>query len=70
MEQVILSIPKAIAADIQNGGATSLARRLMEFAAIEAYESGIITEHHVTEMLEFESREELLEFFNGLESEA
>jgi len=42
---------------------TTLARRLMELAAIEAYESGLITERQVMETLEFESREQLLEFF-------
>jgi hypothetical protein len=63
MEQVILSIPETVAADIQNGGATPLARRLMELAAIEAYESGLITERQVMETLGFESREDLLEFF-------
>jgi hypothetical protein len=63
MEQVTLSIPETVAADIQNGGATPLARRLMELAAIEAYESGLITERQIMETLEFESREELLDFF-------
>jgi hypothetical protein len=63
MEQVVLNIPETVAADIQNGGATSLARRVMELAAIKAYESGIITERQVMEMLEIESREDLLEFF-------
>src|SRR5262245_6475178 len=63
MEQVILSIPETVAADIQNGSDAPLARRLTELAAIEAYESGLITEGQVMETLGFESREDLLEFF-------
>lgn len=63
MEQVILSIPETVAADIRNGGATPLERRVMELAAIAAYESGLITERQVMETLGFESREALLEFF-------
>ncbi len=63
MEQVILNIPETVAVDIQNGGATPLARRLMELAAIKAYESDLITERQVMEMLEFKSPEDLLEFF-------
>jgi hypothetical protein len=54
-----------VASDIRNGGATPLARRMMELAAIEAYESGIITEYQVMEMLEFESREELPRIFQA-----
>ncbi|SRR6266498_1553053 len=63
MEQVTLSIPESVAADIQNGAAMPLARRLIELAAVKAYESDLITERQVMETLGFESREQLLEFF-------
>jgi hypothetical protein len=63
MEQVTLSIPDTVAADIRNGAATPLARRLMELATVKAYESDLITEGQVMETLGFESREDLLEFF-------
>ena len=63
MEQVTLSIPEAVAADIQNGAAMPLARRLIELAVVKAYESDLITERQVMETLGFESHEEILEFF-------
>lgn len=42
---------------------TPLARRLLELAAIQAHEANLITEQEVIEMLGFEDREELWEFF-------
>ena len=62
-----MSIPETVAADIQNGAAMPLARRLIELAAVKAYESDLITEGQVMETLGFESREDLLEFFRRYE---
>jgi hypothetical protein len=52
-------IPDDVAADIQNGSATPLPRRLLEFAAIRAYEAGFVTEWGVIDMLGLADREEL-----------
>ena len=57
------TIPDNVAAAIQNGSTTPLPRRLLELAAIKAHEAGLITELEVMEMLGFEDREELYEFF-------
>lgn len=54
-----LTIPDDVAADIQNGGNTPLARRLLELAALQAYQSGLITKYQVQIMLGFESRFEV-----------
>ncbi|HZF40946.1 MAG TPA: UPF0175 family protein [Blastocatellia bacterium] len=62
-----MSIPETVAADIQNGATIPLARRLIELAAVKAYESDLITEGQVMETLGFEGREELLEFFRRYE---
>jgi hypothetical protein len=61
--EVTLTVPDAVAEEIQNGENTSLARRLLELAAIKAHEADLITEREVMEMLGFEDREELYEFF-------
>jgi len=63
--QVVLTIPDAVASEIQNGGSMPLSRRLLEFAAIQAHEAELITERDVMEMLGFECREELYEFFKA-----
>ena|GEM_PF-872867 len=57
-----VTIPDNVAAGIQNGSATPLTRRLFELAAIKAYESNLMTEDEVMEMLGFEDQEELDEF--------
>jgi len=57
------TIPDDVAAEIQNGTTAPLARRLLELAAIKLYEADRITSRQVQEMLGFESREELFEFF-------
>lgn len=54
-----VTIPDDVAADIQNGSSAPLSRRLLELAAVQAYESGLITKHQVKEMLGFESRFEV-----------
>ena len=61
--EITLTIPDDVAADIQNGSSTPLSRQLLELAAIQAHESDFITEREVMEMLGFEDREELYEFF-------
>lgn len=58
-------IPDEVAADIQNGSTTPLPRRLLELAAIRAYEAGLVTEWGVIDMLGFEDREELYDFFKA-----
>ena len=50
------TIPDDVAAGIQNGSSTPLARRLLELAAIKAYEADLITKYQVQEMLGYESR--------------
>jgi hypothetical protein len=49
-----VTIPDDVAADIQNGSSTPLARRLLELAAIKAYEADLISTRQVREMLGFE----------------
>ena len=61
--EITLNIPDEIAAEIQNGSSTPLDRRVLELAAIQAHEAGLITEREVMEMLGFADREELYEFF-------
>jgi vacuolar-type H+-ATPase subunit C/Vma6 len=61
--EVTLTIPDDVAAEIQNGGNGSLARRLLELAAIRAYEDDLLTTRQIQEMLAFEDREELFAFF-------
>ena len=57
------TIPDDIAAAIQKGSVTPLPRPLLELAAIKAHETDLITEREVMEMLGFEDRDELYEFF-------
>lgn len=57
------TIPDEVAANLQNGSTTPLPRRLLELAAIQAHLADLITEPEVMEMLGFEDREELWEFF-------
>ena len=59
------SIPDDVAADIQNGSNTPLPRRLLELAAIQAHEAGLITSRQVQEMLGLADREELFAFFKA-----
>jgi hypothetical protein len=63
--EVVLTIPDDVAAEIQNGSSTPLARRLLELAAIQAHISGLITSREVQEMLGFADREELFAFFKA-----
>lgn len=61
--EITLTIPDDVAAEIKNGSSTPLERSLLELAAIQAHESDLISEVGVMEMLGFEDREELYEFF-------
>ena len=61
--EVTLTIPDDVASEIQNGTTTPLARRLLELAAIKAYEADLLTEWGVIDMLGLDGREELYEFF-------
>jgi len=63
MQQATLTLPDAIAAAIRNGISVSLERRLLELSAIQAHESDLITEREVMEMLGFQDKEELYDFF-------
>jgi hypothetical protein len=58
-----VTIPDDVAADIQNGSSAPLSRRLLELAAIKAYEADLITEWGVIDMLGLEDREELYALF-------
>lgn len=59
MEQAILTIPEEVAADIQNGSNMPLARRLLELAAMKAYEADLISKFQVQQMLGLQSRFEV-----------
>jgi len=61
--EVTLVIPDDVASEIQNGSTTPLSRRLLELAAIKAYEANLIDEWGVIEMLGLDGREGLYEFF-------
>jgi hypothetical protein len=61
--EVTLTIPDDVASEIQNGSTTPLSRRVLELTAIQAYESDLITEWDVIDMLGFDGREELYTFF-------
>lgn len=67
MEQEILNIPipSNIAKILQSISGTPLDRQILELAAIQAYESELITERQVMKMLGFESREELYALFKA-----
>lgn len=58
-------IPDDVASDIRNGSDAPLPRRLLELAAIKAYEAGLISARQVREMLGFANREELFIFFKA-----
>ena len=63
--EVTLTIPNDVAGDIQNGGTATLARRLLELAAIKALEADLLSTRQVRELLGFESREELFAFLKA-----
>lgn len=53
------TIPDDTAENLQNGSTTPLPRRLLELAVIKAYESDLITEREVMNIVGFEDREDL-----------
>jgi hypothetical protein len=57
------NIPDEVVAALKNGTCEQLGRVLLELAAIKLYEDDRITSRDVQEMLGFEDREELFEFF-------
>lgn len=61
--ELILTIPDDIASEIQNGSSASVSRRILEQAAVKAYEANLIDEWEVIEMLKLDGREELYELF-------
>lgn len=63
MQQATLTLPDEIAAAIRNDLSVSLERQLLELSAIQAHESDLLTEREVMEMLGFQDKEELYEFF-------
>jgi Uncharacterised protein family (UPF0175) len=65
MEQEILNIPipSNIAEVLQHSSTKPIDRQILELAAIQAYESELITGRQVMKMLGFESREELYTLF-------
>lgn len=65
MEHVTVTIPENVAAAIRGDSAEPLERRALELFAIGAYETNTITGRQVMELLGFESREELYEFFKS-----
>jgi hypothetical protein len=62
--EVTLTIPDDLAAKIKSGGA-SVARRLLELAAIKAYEDDLLTTRQIQDTLAFEDREDLFAFFKA-----
>jgi Uncharacterised protein family (UPF0175) len=58
-----VTIPDDVAAGIQNGSSAPLSLRLLELAAIKAYEANLINEWRVIDMLGLEDREELYALF-------
>jgi uncharacterized protein UPF0175 len=60
---LIITIPDDVAADIQKGSSAPLSRRLLELAAINAYEDDLITEWGIIDLLGLEAREELYALF-------
>jgi hypothetical protein len=67
MEQAVLVIPENIAVAIKSGSNVSLSRRLLELAAIKAYELNHITGKQVMEVLNLPDRETLYQFFKDNE---
>jgi molybdopterin-binding protein len=63
--EITLTIPDDVAVELQNGNGVLLSRRVLELAAIKAYEADIITGRQVQEMLGFADREELYAFFKA-----
>ena len=61
--ELTLTIPDDVASEIQNGGTMPLSRKVLELTAVKAYETDVIDEWEVIEMLKLDGREELYELF-------
>jgi Uncharacterised protein family (UPF0175) len=61
--RLTINIPDDVAAQLQNG--TDIARKVLEFVAIQGYLSEELTAHDVQKMLGFESRFEVDAFFKA-----
>lgn len=61
--EITLTIPDHIAAQIQSDDSIPIARRVLELAAIKAYERDLLGEWGVIDLLGLDGREELYEFF-------
>lgn len=61
--ELTLTIPDGVASEIQNGGTMPLSRKVLELTAVKAYETDVIDEWEVIEMLGLGGREELYELF-------
>ncbi|HEX5083311.1 MAG TPA: UPF0175 family protein [Blastocatellia bacterium] len=62
--QLTITIPDDVAAQLQNG-AGGIARKILEFVAIQGYQSEALTAYDVQKMLGFESRFEVDAFFKA-----
>jgi hypothetical protein len=60
-----VTLPDDVASDLLNGSGVPLTRRILELAAIQAYQADLLTSRQVQEMLGFKSREELFAFFKA-----
>jgi hypothetical protein len=57
------SIPDDVVAAIQNGSSTPLPRRMLELAAMQAYQAKLIGERDVMDMLGLAIRDDLYQLF-------
>jgi Uncharacterised protein family (UPF0175) len=62
--QLTITIPDDVAAQLQNDGG-DIARRILEFVAIQGYRSEELTAYDVQKLLRFESRFEVDAFFKA-----
>jgi hypothetical protein len=63
--EITLTIPDEVVPDLQNGGATPLARRALELLALDGYKSGELTHYQLQMMLGFEDRFEVDAFLKA-----
>lgn len=54
--EVTLTIPDDIANELLKGTSMTISQRLLEMAALKAYEAGLVTKYQVQEMLGYETR--------------
>lgn len=61
--RVILNVPNDVLVSLSNVDNAKLQRRFLESLAIEGYESDLLTQRQVMNLLAFTVREELWQFF-------